>query len=296
MDSSVSLRSFHCSVPTVSSPHALAERTCAFSPQSRSFSGKLVYSQAKRNLSILSCAKTPDSSTASKSSGQYFVFLSQALLVEVCDETEVAEVKVKVGDFEMHLRRNIGGATTAPLSNISPAMAPPIPSEPMNVTAPAAPPSSPSPKKSDPFINVSFGKSPKLAALEASGATRYVLVASPTVGAYKKTRTVKKGKPQPRFCKEVSYLLQGDMIKEGQVIAYLDQVGTELPVRSDVAGEVLKIFFDEGEYLLLHMIQMLLDTRIPLWLCCHHFQASRFSNIHPASYATDVLRMHSFKF
>ncbi|CAN1165109.1 Biotin carboxyl carrier protein of acetyl-CoA carboxylase [Linum perenne] len=262
MDSSVSLRSFHCSVPTVSSPHALAERTCAFSPQSRSFSGKLVYSQAKRNLSILSCAKTPDSSTASKSSDNVMPVESEnngelratfprgleALLVEVCDETEVAEVKVKVGDFEMHLRRNIGGATTAPLSNISPAMAPPIPSEPMNVTAPAvtqapapAPPSSPSPKKSDPFINVSFGKSPKLAALEASGATRYVLVASPTVGAYKKTRTVKKGKPQPRFCKE------GDMIKEGQVIAYLDQVGTELPVRSDVAGEVLKIFFDEGD-------------------------------------------------
>ncbi|CAN0888389.1 Biotin carboxyl carrier protein of acetyl-CoA carboxylase [Linum grandiflorum] len=264
MDSSVALRSFRCPVSTVSSPQSLAQRTCAFSLQrNRScFGGKLVYSPAKRSLSIVSCANTTsDSAIASKPADSVIPVESEkdgepwgtfpsgleALLLEVCDETEVAELKLKVGDFEMHLRRDVG-ATTAPLSNMPPAMAPPIPSEPMTVTAPAmspasAPPSPPqsSAKKSDPFINTSFGKSPKLTALEASGATGYVLVASPIVGSYRKTRTVKKGKPKPRFCKE------GDMIKEGQVIAYLDQFGTELPVRSDVAGEVLKIFFEEGD-------------------------------------------------
>lgn len=30
------------------------------------------------------------------------------------------------------------------------------------------------------------------------------------------------------------------------MIGFLDQFGTELPVKSDVAGEVLKLLFDDG--------------------------------------------------
>ncbi|GLT32737.1 hypothetical protein SLA2020_073820 [Shorea laevis] len=93
----------------------------------------------------------------------------------------------------MHLKRNVG-ATKAPLSNIPPMIAPPIPTKPINESAPIAaavapsppPPPKSSPGKTTPFINVSFGKSSKLAALQASGASNYVLVSSPMVcGAHK---------------------------------------------------------------------------------------------------------------
>lgn len=83
----------------------------------------------------------------------------------------------------MHLKRNIG-ATNAPVSIISPTVAPPIPSRPMVESAPASPPVSspkPSPAKTTPFNNGSITKSSKLAALEASGSNGYVLVSSPTV-------------------------------------------------------------------------------------------------------------------
>lgn len=83
----------------------------------------------------------------------------------------------------MHMKRNVG-ATKAPLSNISPTTPPPIPTKPMEVSAPIAPPPSPpksSSEKAAPFINASFGKSSKLVALEASGSNGYVLVSSPTV-------------------------------------------------------------------------------------------------------------------
>ncbi|GMN41215.1 hypothetical protein TIFTF001_010445 [Ficus carica] len=147
-----------------------------------------------------------------------------------------------VGDFEMNLKRNVG-ATVAPLSHISPTSPPPIPTKPMVESAPAALPPSPpktSPQNTSPFANVSLVKSSKLAALEASGSNAYVLVSSPTVGSFRRGRTV-KGKKQPPICKE------GDVIKEGQVIGYVDQFGTELPVKSDVGGEVLKVLFTEGE-------------------------------------------------
>lgn len=87
----------------------------------------------------------------------------------------------------MHLKRNVGVAK-APMSSISPTTPPPIPTEPMEASgsaaaapAPAPAPPKPSSEKATPFANVSFRKSPKLAALEASGSNTYVLVSSPTV-------------------------------------------------------------------------------------------------------------------
>ncbi|OAY38344.1 biotin carboxyl carrier protein of acetyl-CoA carboxylase [Manihot esculenta] len=242
MESSVALQSFQCKL------YGQRLTVCQ----------NFISSSVKRNVSLLSCVKAPEAaSTATaksyaggvngsleKSSLRSATFPNgfEALVLEVCDETEVAEVKLKVGDFEMHLRRNVG-ATIVPMSSISPTEPPPIPTKPMNVSASVAPSPSPpktSTEKATPFKNISFGKSSKLAALEASGTTGYVLVASPTVGSFQRNRTVKEKRQPPTF-------KEGDMIEEGQVIGYLDQFGTELPVKSDVAGEVLKLLFDDGD-------------------------------------------------
>lgn len=196
----------------------------------------------------MSCAKTPEATVSkgndNRTNGSTekrglrsatFPNAFEALLLEVCDETSVAELQLKVGDFEMHLKRNVGGTNT-PVS-----VAPPIPSEPVVQSAPAAPSTpKPAPEKANPFASSSSAIASKLAALNASGTDGYKLVTSPAVGSFRKGRTV-KGKKQPLICKP------GDVIKEGQVIGYVDQFGSELPVRSDVAGEVLKILFDEGE-------------------------------------------------
>ncbi|KAH7666783.1 Biotin/lipoyl attachment domain-containing protein [Dioscorea alata] len=170
----------------------------------------------------------------------------ERLILELCDETTVAELKLKIGGFEMYVRRGISSSNaqipTIP-PNALPVQAPPIPSKPMSELGPLAPPAVPqkSPRTpSSPFINVPSAKDAKLAALEDSGVKTYVLVASPTVGSFRRARTL-KGKRQPPSCKE------GDMIKDGQVIGYLDQFGNELPIRSDVAGEVLKILYQDGE-------------------------------------------------
>lgn len=170
----------------------------------------------------------------------------EALILNVCDETSIAELKLKVGTFEMHLKRDIGNPT-APTYAVpgiaSPTTAPPIPSEPMVESASVAEsvvPTKPSSTSSSPFANAPSSKASKLAALEASGTKSFVLVSSPTVGTFRSGRTL-KGKKQPPSCKE------GDMIKEGQVIGYLDQFGNELPIRSDAAGEVLKLLFKDGE-------------------------------------------------
>ncbi|KAI4306509.1 hypothetical protein L6164_029780 [Bauhinia variegata] len=271
MESSAAFQSFHYSISkmlqmpsSLEKPGVVPIRNARWSFGSKIYIQRLanrdrqISSQTKWKRTQVSCVKTPEGITPTKHDvsdsvpqdslekkplqNATFPNGFEDLLLEVCDETEIAELKVKVGDFEMHLKRNIG-ATTAPLSNISPTIPPPIPTKPMDESATATPPPSPtksSPENSSPFINVPAEKSSKLAALEATGVNAYVLVSSPAVGSFRSGRLV-KGNRLPPICKE------GKAIKEGQVIGYLDQFGTELPVKSDVAGEVVKILIQDGE-------------------------------------------------
>ncbi|KAH6802255.1 hypothetical protein C2S51_033701 [Perilla frutescens var. frutescens] len=215
----------------------------------------------RRRYGVLSCAKTSEATITAKAKGDpngavlsdnqsngslgkktpspaTFPSGFEALLSEVCDETKIAELKVKLGAFEIHMKRNIDGPII-PAPVVHQTTAPPVPRESTPAVSPP-PPSKSSKEKVGPFTNVSVEKASKLAALEASGSSGYVIVSSPTVGSFRRARTL-KGKKQAPACKE------GDVIKEGQVIGFLDQFGTELPVRSDVAGEVLKLLFSDGE-------------------------------------------------
>ncbi|XP_042511998.1 biotin carboxyl carrier protein of acetyl-CoA carboxylase [Macadamia integrifolia] len=270
MESAAALRSCYGSLGNFTHVQSLLDRTgglpfCSTSSNKSSFSqgwtfdGRLISSVNRKathvpyvtasGSTILATSDVVSSNGTSHGSSQKNVLQGatfpngfEALVLEVCDKTDVAELKLKVGDFEMHLKRNIE-ATNTPLPVTSLSAPPPIPSEPMVESAPVASPTSP-PKSSteiaSPFKYVSSEKSSKLAALEASGSNAYVLVTSPRVGTFRRGRTL-KGKKQPPICKE------GDVIKEGQTIGFLDQFGSELPVKSDVAGEVLKLLYREGE-------------------------------------------------
>nr|GMD52992.1 biotin carboxyl carrier protein of acetyl-CoA carboxylase-like isoform X1 [Ipomoea batatas] len=232
----------------------------AFSNRSGlTFGGKLICSRNRNNRLVMSSAKTPETIPANLNGAAVLTDSQQtvpdekntltqtifpdgfeALITEVCDDTEIAELKLKAGDFEMHLLRKIEAAA-GPAPVVSPTP-PPSPNQPAVDSLPAASsvsPSKPS-EKSSPFINVSTEKSAKLAALEASGSSGYVLVLSQAVGSFRRARTA-KGKKLQLACKE------GDIIKAGQTIGFLDQFSSEVPVKADVAGKVLKILYDDGE-------------------------------------------------
>ncbi|KAI3470930.1 hypothetical protein Pfo_027593 [Paulownia fortunei] len=270
MESAAVLRSFNYAVSTSSHLRAVLEKPGMLSMNNAAFSnlsklpvcgGKIISCTNRSGSILVSCVKTSDTVTgessgdpngAVQSDSQHglrkkkssisatFPHGFEALLTEVCDETKIAELKVKFGTFEIHMKRNIDGPTI-PAPVVPQATAPPVLSKPAleSTSAPPPPPKS-SAEKVSPFTNVSAEKAAKLAALEASGSSGYVIVSSPTVGSFRRARTL-KGKKQLPACKE------GDVIKEGQVIGFLDQFGTELPVKSDVAGEVLKLLYKDGE-------------------------------------------------
>lgn len=271
MESSIALRSVHCPLGMTRFLHRRPAIACLPSgnwhPLKLSCVSDFVvgvkpnsYSK-KQSVTSISCVKISESTVAAKSddscedasqgslekkTSNYATFPSgfEDLILEVCDETEIAEVQLKIGDIEMHLKRNVG-ATKSSSSNLTPTIAPPIPSEPMNASVtvaaadvPSLAPSKFSPEKSSPFTNVSFGKSRKLTSLEASGIKNYTLIYSPAVGKFCRGRMT-KGRTLPPLCKE------GGKVKEGQVIGYVFICGRQVPVKSDTAGEVLKLLVDD---------------------------------------------------
>ncbi|KAK6929530.1 Biotin/lipoyl attachment, partial [Dillenia turbinata] len=222
MESAAVLQSFQCSATITS--HARSHGL----PVGQ----KLFSSCIPRRGMLVSCAKTSETIAVASSQGS-------PSLEKQSQQRTIFPNGFEVGDFEMHLKRKIEVAQ-AP-TPVVPASVPSPPAPTKQVESPSLAAVSSPPKSSpaSPFVNVSQ-KASMLAALEASGATNYVVVTSTEVGTFRRGRTV-KGKKQPPSCKP------GDLIKEGQVIGFLDRFGIELPLKSDASGEVLKVLFEDGE-------------------------------------------------
>lgn len=158
------------------------------------------------------------------------------LLTEICDTTSIAEFELKLNGFHLHVTRALSGAAE-PIAASSP---PPSASISENVTAEA-------PSLNQPVSTTSLdiyksgplaGKSTTL--LERAADEGLVIIQSPKVGFFQRSRTI-KGKRAPPACKEKQ------VVKEGQVICYIEQLGCEFPVETNVPGEVIKILREEGE-------------------------------------------------
>ncbi|KAJ7536110.1 hypothetical protein O6H91_12G056700 [Diphasiastrum complanatum] len=166
----------------------------------------------------------------------------QTLLMELCDETTIAELSLKVGSFKLKVKRDIGKSKGAvPTTPV--AVPPPIPTKPMVDSIPVSAPPAANPSKTSALALTLLSSVSKpmslFALLEAAADEGLEFVTSPKVGLFRKGRVV-KGKPSRALCEE------GQAVKEGQVVCYLEQLGTQQPVEATLSGEVVKILWDDG--------------------------------------------------
>lgn len=157
------------------------------------------------------------------------------LLTEICDTTSIAEFELKLNGFHLHVRRALSGGI-APHPSYIPG--------PASITADSAaevPASNGSVSTSSLAISkVGSSEGDAGTLLERAADEGYAIIQSPKVGFFRRSRTI-KGKRAPPSCKEKQ------LVKEGQVICYIEQLGGEIPVESDVSGEVVRILREDGE-------------------------------------------------
>ncbi|PON50982.1 Lipoamide Acyltransferase [Parasponia andersonii] len=155
------------------------------------------------------------------------------LLTKICDTTSVAEFELKLSGFHLHVTRDLTGKDRTP-----PPPTPAITSDYTVVEAPQLNGSVPAPSLA---ITKPETSSKNVQILVDKAADEgLVIIQSPRVGFFRRSRTI-KGKRAPPPCKEKQ------TVKEGQVVCYIEQLGGELPIESDVSGEVIKILREDGD-------------------------------------------------
>ncbi|CAI7791076.1 unnamed protein product [Closterium sp. NIES-54] len=163
--------------------------------------------------------------------GLHFRPQVQSLLMELCDETHIAELKVKVGAFSLHVKRDvdgsIGNAVAAAEASAAAAAAPvvyaaPVPAFPMAESLPAA----------EPVAEVAAEpEKPKDEGL--------VYVTSPRVGIMRRGKLYKGKHGRP-------IVLEGAVVKKGQAMCFLEQLGTNLTIETEHAGTVVDFLVEDG--------------------------------------------------
>ncbi|KAL5156531.1 hypothetical protein HKD37_15G041481 [Glycine soja] len=145
------------------------------------------------------------------------------LLTKLCDTSSIGELDLKLAGFHLHVVRDLTEKTKT--------LPPPIPASEsiINVTE--------TPKTNGSVSTTSLAVSKPVDPIPSSGAHSKTIE---QVGFFRRSRTI-KGRRAPPSCKEKQN------VEEGQVICYIEQLGGELPIESDVSGEVIKILQKDGD-------------------------------------------------
>ncbi|CAI9114024.1 OLC1v1014641C3 [Oldenlandia corymbosa var. corymbosa] len=157
----------------------------------------------------------------------------ESLVTDICDTTSIAEFELKLGGFRLYMLRGLTQEeTTMPPPVTSPASVNTVVEVP-NANGSASLTSLAVSKLESPPSDVE-----SLLVKAADGGL--AILKSPKVGFFRRSRTI-KGKRAPPSCKEKQ------QVKEGQVLCYIEQLGGEIPVESDISGEVIRILLEDGE-------------------------------------------------
>lgn len=158
----------------------------------------------------------------------------ESLVTDICNTTSVAEFELKLDGFRLYVTRDIPGDSISPPS---PSSSAPVTVK-KRVDTPDSNGSVPTPSLAISKPVPSSGGIQTL--LDKAADEGLVILESPKVGYFRRSRTI-KGKRAPPSCKEKQ------TVREGQVLCYIEQLGGEIPIESDIAGEVIKILRKDGD-------------------------------------------------
>ncbi|KAI8472606.1 MAG: acetyl-CoA biotin carboxyl carrier [Monoraphidium minutum] len=144
----------------------------------------------------------------------------QSFLNQLCDETNVAQVELKLGSFSMKVVRSLEGAAAAAAAP-APAAAAPLAPAPVVVLTGGGGGGSPAEESIDEAL---------------------VYVTAPKVGIFRRGKYA-AGK---RVGKD-TLVKDGDTMRNGQTVAFVEQLGTFVEIKTAQGGEIVKFRVNEGE-------------------------------------------------
>ncbi|CAN0878311.1 hypothetical protein LINGRAHAP2_LOCUS12413 [Linum grandiflorum] len=202
----------------------MAGRTCL---QKSAKATPLQYAPLRRFRISSKLSESVDNSEASNSSVKSSYRIEnlseiESLVSEICDTDSIAEVELKLGTFELSVTRDLSGKAESRSPRADVPSPPPATVNVLDTYASNGPVSTSTSLAVSGQAPSSSGIRPFLDRAVDEG---FVIVKSPRVGTFQRSRTTKKKKRGPDACKEKQ------IVREGQVLCYIHQLGGELPVQ-----------------------------------------------------------------
>jgi len=135
-------------------------------------------------------------------------------LLDMVREHDLSEFELERDNFKIRVRKNVSGQWTATLPPVSHVNYAPVLAPPAAAPAPAAP-----------------------ALSDAQEEVEFAIVKSPIVGTF-----YRAPEPGAKAFAEV-----GDMVRKGQVLCIIEAMKLMNEINSDVDGEVVKIYVENGQ-------------------------------------------------
>ncbi|KAL3157598.1 hypothetical protein ABBQ32_012048 [Trebouxia sp. C0010 RCD-2024] len=158
----------------------------------------------------------------------------------LCNETDVAEVDLEMGSFQLHVRRRVDAAA-APSSQ--PAMGSALGGDALGSTSNfELAPEELEKFAKDHSLNGGAAASSSTEDEEDDYTESLVYVSSPKVGILRRGKYF-KGKKAGKG----NAVNEGDKVKKGQTVAYIEQLGTFVPVEAPQAGEAVEFLIEDGK-------------------------------------------------
>lgn len=164
----------------------------------------------------------------------------EALLSTMCEATDVAQLEIEAGSFRLFVRRSVEGSGSG--------AAAPAPAAPAPAAAPAA---APAPVASAPVDRPSPAAGPATPEEEEAS---FVVVPAPFVGTVRRGRYGKGGKRVGA----ANIAEVGDVVKKGQTIGMIEELGTFHPVQAPQSGKIEKFLVQDGHFIGYHQTYALL--------------------------------------
>ncbi|XVE52174.1 hypothetical protein DITRI_Ditri02bG0101600 [Diplodiscus trichospermus] len=160
----------------------------------------------------------------------------ESLVRDICNTTSIAEFELQLGGFRLYIVRDLAEKSEPP--PVIQSLPPVSVSANKTVEAPDTNGAVSTPSLAITKPLTSSGRIQRL--LDKAADEGLVILQSPKVGFFRRSRTI-KGKRASPSCKEKQ------IVKEGQVLCYIEQLGGEIPIESDVSGEVVTILREDGD-------------------------------------------------
>lgn len=151
-------------------------------------------------------------------------------LIRLVSKSDLAEFKMKDGEFELSIRTKLYNARQAS----APIVAPPVIAAPMTVPTQEAPAT---PASTTPAPATAASPKPSEQAPKAESGKKYLEIKSPMVGTF--YRSASPDKP--------AYVKVGDTVKAGDVVCIVEAMKLFNEIESDLSGTIVKVMVDDAQ-------------------------------------------------